>query len=184
MRWSIASLLLCVACAPATQGPIEAPTQMPARLDPNAGGYDVVLNPSEQPLAQAFAAPLDRVWPLAVAAYTTAGLRVDGSDAARHEVQTRGQVMRVQLKGRALSTIFDCGTDIAGSIADSWRLKVDARMAVGPATTPDSSRVAMMFSIAASPVEGTSAQVTPCSSKGALERDIAQTIRQALARQE
>ena len=183
MRWSIASLLLCVACAPTTQGPIEAPTQMPARLDPNAGGYDVVLNPSEQPLAQAFAAPLDRVWPLAVAAYTTAGLRVDGSDAARHEVQTRGQVMRVQLKGRALSTIFDCGTDIAGSIADSWRLKVDARLAVGPATTPDSSRVATMFTVNASPVEGTSARVTPCSSKGVLERDIARTIRQALARQ-
>jgi len=183
MRWSLATFLLLAACAPAAQSPLQAPAQLPARVEPNASGYDIVLNRSEQPLGQTFAAPPDRVWPLALAAYTVAGLRIDGSDAVRYQVQTRGQVLRRQLHGESLSAYFDCGTEISGSIADTWRLKVDALMAVGPASTRDSSHVATMLTISASPVEGTSSQVTQCSSKGRLEMEIAQTIRQALARQ-
>lgn len=183
MRWTVAVVLLCAACgATAGQGPLQSPTQLPARIEPSAGGYDVTLSRSDQPLGQVFAAPVDRVWPLAVAAYTAAGLRIDGTDDARHLVQTRGQILRRQLAGRTLSTYFECGNELSGTIADTWRLTLSAHMGAGPGATPDSTRLQTMITVTASPVEGTSAQISPCSSKGRLEQEIAGTVRAALAR--
>ncbi len=183
MRWLIASALACAACASAGQGSIQAPAQPPARIDPTSGGYDIMLNNAGQPVGQLVAAPMDRVWPIAVAAYTAAGLRIDGSDATRHEVQTRGQVLRRELKGVSLSAYFDCGNEMSGSIADSWRIRIDGRMAVTLAAA-DSSQVTTLLEVSASPVEGTSAQVSRCSSRGRLEAHIARIIREALARQQ
>ncbi len=183
MRWTVASALLCAACASAAPEAIQAPAQLPARVDPNAAGYDVVLNRADQPIGLRFGAPADRVWPLALAAYAAVGLRVDGTDAAQHQVQTRGQVLRQRLNGIALSSYFDCGSELSGSIADSWRLKLDASMAVAPGASADSSSLQTLLVATASPIEGTSAQVSPCSSRGQLEMKIAQLVRDALARQ-
>ncbi len=183
MRWTIASALLFAACASAAPEPIQLPGQPPARVDPNGGGYDIMLDRADQPIGLRLAAPADRVWPLALAAYSALGLRVDGSDAAHYLAQTRGQLLRRQLNGIALSTYFDCGTELSGSIADSWRLKLDARMAVAAGTSPDSSALQTLLTVTATPVEGTSAQVTPCSSRGRLETKLAQLVRDALARQ-
>ncbi len=182
MRWTMSALLFCAACGTAAgQGPLQGPAQMPARIDQSAGGYDVVLSRSDQPLGQAFPAPPDRVGPLAVAAYAAAGLRIDGTDNARHLVETRGQALRRRLDGHSLSTYFDCGNELSGNIADTWRLTLNARMAVGPGATPDSARLQTMITVSATPVEGTSTQVSPCTSKGQLELQIAGIVRDSLA---
>lgn len=184
MRWLFASALVCAACASAGQSSIQAPAQPPARIDATGGGYDVMLNNAGQPVGQRFAAPPDRVWPIAVAAFSAVGLRIDGTDARLHQVETRGQVLRRQLNGISLSVYFDCGNEMSGSIADSWRLRVDARMAVTPAASADSAQVMTLLSVNASPVEGTSTQLSQCSSRGRLEARIAQVIREALAHQQ
>ncbi len=183
MRCTIASVLLLAACASASSSPIQAPAQLPARVDPNASGYDITLSRADEPVGLRLAAPPDRVWPLAVAAYGAVGLRIDGTDAARHVLQTRGQVLHRQLDGSALSSFFDCGSELSGSIADTWRLKLDASMAVVPGASPDSSNLQTLLVVTATPVEGTSAQITPCSSRGKLEARLAQRVREALARQ-
>lgn len=184
MRWTLSVVLLCAACgASARQGPLQAPAQAPARIDATPSYYDIQVSRSDHPIGQAYGAPPDRVWPVALAAYAAAGLRVDGSSAAQRQVQTQGQVLRRSLKGVALSSYFDCGHELSGSIADSWRLKIDARMAVGSGGSRDSSIVQTLVSVSASPVEGTSTELRGCASKGALEARIAQAIGQALARQ-
>ena len=184
MRSLLPTLALIVAaCAPAAQTPLQAPVQAPARIDETGSGYDVHLNPAGQPVGEEVAAPLAKAWPLAVDAYARAGLRIDGSDPAQHIVQTRGQIMRRQFNGRSLSNYFDCGTELSGNIADSWRIKVDAHMAVGPGTGSESSQVATMLTVTATPVEGTSASVTQCSSRGLLEATITQYVKDALAKQ-
>ncbi len=183
MRWIASVVVFCAACGSAAgHGPLQAPTQAPARIEPTPSYYDIQVSRSDHPVGQTYAAPADRVWPVALASYAAAGLRVDGSDATQRQVQTKGQVVRRRLNGIALSTYFDCGAELSGSIADTWRLKVDARMAVAPGGSRDSSIVQTLVSISASPVEGTSTELRGCASKGVLEAKIAQAIGQALAR--
>lgn len=176
-------VLIAAACAPAPQSPLQAPVQAPARINETGGGYEVRLNPSGQPVAETVNGSVAKVWPVAVDAYARAGLRIDGSDPAQHIVQTRGQIMRRVLNGRSLSNYFDCGTELSGNIADSWRIKVDAHMAVGPGANAESSQLATMLTVTATPVEGTSASLTQCSSKGLLEQTIATYLNEALAKQ-
>ncbi len=182
MRWLMSTtLLLMAACAPATQSAIQTPADMPARVDSRGNGYDFRLNAAGEALGNVFAAPVDKVWPLAVDAYGRVGLKIDASDPVGHKLQTRGQVVRRHLNGRALSTYFDCGSDITGTLADVWRLKIDAQMAVAPGMTADSARVATLLTVTATPVEGTSTTVTPCQSKGQLEGMIARLVADGLA---
>ncbi len=176
-------VLIAAACAPAAQSPLQAPVQAPARIDETGSGYDVRVNPAGQPLGESVAGTVAKVWPIAVDAYARAGLRIDGSDPGQHIVQTRGQPMRRVLNGRSLSSYFDCGTELSGSIADSWRIKVNAHMAVSPGLTADSAHVATLLEISATPVEGTSNSLTQCSSKGLLEATIAKYVKEGLEKQ-
>jgi hypothetical protein len=180
MRRLMPMLALLAACAPATTPPIETPAQPPPRVQATTSGYDVTLNSNSEAMGTNFDQPVDRIWPLAVEAFTRVGLHIDASDLAAHQV--RGKItLRRQLNGRSLSNYFDCGNEMTGTIADIWRVSVDARMGVGPGSTSGTSVVATMLTVTATPVEGTSTTVTQCSSKGQLEAMITSTIRKLLA---
>jgi hypothetical protein len=181
MRRLLPIALFLAACAPSAGSTLSPAPQAPARVEETGSGYDIRLSHDNAPVGATFAVPVDRLWPIALQAYTSLGLRADATDAAGHQVQTRSMVVRRRLAGEPLSAYFDCGTELAGSIADFWRLRIDAAMAVTPVTA-DSARVATMVRVTATPVEGTSTTVTECSSRGRLEGKLASAIRAALAK--
>ncbi len=181
---STAALLLA-ACASAPPSPLQAPpTALPQVItnEPD-GGVRIITSATGQPIGRAFAVSPVKMWPLASAAYARVGLRIDGSDPGQHMVQTRNFQVRRKLGGASLSAYFDCGYEMTGPIADTWRLTVDGHMAVSPTVSPDSSRVTTILKVVARPIEGNSATATPCSSNGRLEAQIASAISEALAAQ-
>lgn len=180
MRRYVAALFLLAGCAPAAQGPLQTPTGAPPRVEETSSGYDIRLDPSGRPTSTSFDVAVDKLWPVAMQAYTKLGLKADRVDAVRHQVAGR-LVVRRQLNGRPLSEFVDCGHEISGSIADTWRLTIDSQMAVGPGTTAASSVLGSMLTVRATPVEGTSTTLTQCASRGALETLLAQNIRTLLA---
>lgn len=176
MRRLIALAVVSLGCAPAAKTPLEAPSQVPPRVQATTSGYDVLLNSNAQPVGGVVAAPVDKVWPAAVDAFTRVGLKIDESDAASHQVRGRVTIRR-QLNGKSLSSYFNCGSEMTGAIADTWRITVEARMGVGPGAKPETSIVQTMLEVTARPIEGTSTTVTPCSSNGQLETILANTVR-------
>lgn len=184
-RLMLTAALLSAACASAPPSPIQTPSAGLAQVITNEsdGGVRIITNAAGQPIGHAFAVAPDKIWPLAVDAYARVGLRIDGSDPAQRLVQTRALQIRRKLNGAALSTYFDCGLEMTGPIADSWRLTLDGRMAVSPGLAGDSSHVTTMFTVVARPIEGNSATTTGCSSTGRLEAAVAKAIGEALATQ-
>ncbi len=179
MRRVLPLLLLLGACAPAAQSPLDTPTAAPARVESKEGGYDIQLSRADHPVASELSAPVDRAWAAALEAYRGLGLRLDQADAARHQAHGR-MVARRLLNGTRLSDYFDCGNEASGAIADTWRLSIEAQLGVGPGRSPGSSVMASMFTVRASPVEGTSTSVSQCSSRGVLELRLADMTRQNL----
>ncbi len=186
-RLLLTAALLTTACAsaPVPPSPLKTPAVGMAQVITNEsdGGVRIITNASGQPIGRGFAVAPDKLWPLAIDAYARVGLRIDGSDPAQHMVQTRALQLRRKLNGTALSAYFDCGMEMTGPIADSWRLTLDGRMAVSPALTADSAHVTTMLTVVARPIEGNSATSTACSSTGRLETAVAKAISEALAAQ-
>ncbi len=179
---STATLLLA-ACASAPPSPLQAPpTALPQVItnEPD-GGVRIITSASGQPIGRAFAVSPAKMWPLAIDAYARVGLRIDRSDPNQHMVQTRNFQVRRKLNGVALSSYFNCGSEMTGLIADSWRLTLEGDLAVSPTVSPDSSQVTTILKVIARPIEGNSATATPCSSNGRLESEIASAIAEALA---
>ncbi len=185
-RLLLTAALLGAACASAPPSPLQTPAAGLPQVITNEpdGGVRIITNAAGQPIGRAFRVAPDKVWPLAIDAYARVGLRIDGSDPAQRQVQTRAQQIRRKLGNVALSTYFDCGTEMTGPIADSWRLTLDGRMAVSPGATADVANVTTMLTVVARPVEGNSATSTVCSSNGRLEAAVANAIKDALATQQ
>ncbi len=177
--------LLLAACASAPPSPLKAPSTALPQVITNEpdGGVRIITNAAGQPIGRAFRVPPDKLWPIAIDAYARVGLRIDGSDPAQHMVQTRAQQIRRKLGETALSAYFDCGTEMTGAIADTWRLTLDGRMAVSPSLAGDSSHVVTMLTAVARPIEGNSASATACSSTGRLEAAVARAIGESLSAQ-
>ncbi len=184
-RLLLTAALLTTACASAPPSPLQTPSAGLPQVITNEpdGGVRIFTNAAGQPIGRAFRVPPDKLWPIAIDAYARVGLRIDGSDPAQHIVQTRGLQIRRKLNGTALSAYFDCGMEMTGPIADSWRLTLDGKMAVSPGMTADSAHVTTMFTVVARPVEGNSATPTACSSNGRLEAAVAKAIGESLASQ-
>ncbi len=171
MRWRIGAVFVAV-CASAGTAPAAA--QRPVRSDQTV---EVQYNPTAAPVTAAFELPPARLWPLALLAYTRAGLRVDKSDPAHRRVDTHRQALWSSLKGHPLSDYFDCGSTVTGPIADRWRLTLEGQMAVLPRPAADSSGVALFFVANATATDGSASSGTPCVSRGTLEQAIAEEVR-------
>lgn len=181
---TLTAALLTAACASASpRTPLQAP---PAALpqvitsEPD-GGVRIITSATGQPIGRSYAVPPEQLWPVAIDTYARVGLRVDGSDATRRMVQTRALQLRRKLNGVPLSRYFDCGTEMTGPIADSWRLTLNASMSVSPGMSPDSSHVTTIVTVLARPFEGNSATSAACSSTGRLETLLANSIAEAMA---
>ncbi len=183
-RLMLTAALLTTACASTGSTPLQAPPATRAEVitTERDGGVRIITNAAGQPIGRSFAVPPARMWPVAVDAYARVGLRIDGSDPAQHMVQTRSLQVRRKLNGVPLSTYFDCGSEMTGPRADSWRLTIDGRMAVSP-TSPDSSAVTTILTVVARPFEGNSATPTACSSTGRLESKLTDAVAEALTMQ-
>ncbi len=180
-RWSSIVILLA-ACAPAAGAPSGPGPQAPSEISRNTGGYDVRLRSDAKPVEATLPVSPARLWPIALRAYTSVGLRADVVDSVGHRVETRRLMAHFRMANHRLSSLFDCGTNLTGDIADSWRLAIDAQMAVVPEGAPDRARVAMSVMATATPVGGSGSSVTPCSSSGRLEAMLLDSIHGALAR--
>lgn len=173
-------VVLLAGCAPAAQAPLPPGPAASPRIERTTGGYNVRVGSDERTVEATFPVAPARLWPIALRAYTELGLRADSTDPAAHSVRTRGMVAYGRMAGRRLSDFFDCGADLGGAIADSWRVRIDAWMAVSPAGSADSASLATVMAATATPVGGADSDVTPCSSRGRLEAMLVDAVRKAL----
>ncbi len=180
LLWTAA--LLSAACTPAPRTPLQAPPVALPQVITNEpdGGLRVITSATGQPIGRSYAVSPDKLWPIAIDAYARIGLRIDGSDPGRRMVQTRALQLRRRLNGAALSSYFDCGNEMTGPIADSWRLTLNGTMSVSPGLSADSSHVTTMLTVVARPFEGNSASSPACTSTGRLEMALANAISAAI----
>ena len=178
-RWTYTAPLLAV-CLSAAPAAAQLITPMPGDVVRSPQAIEIQMNRADTPVTAAFELPPARLWPLALLAYIRTGLRVSASDPARRRVDTKGQILWNQLRGHPLSDYFDCGRIFTGPIADRWRLRVDAQMAVLPREVADSSGVVLVLSARAEPTDGTASTTTPCTSLGRLETALATEVRRLL----
>ncbi len=181
-RLLLTAALLGAACTPAPRTPLQAPPVALPQLITNEpdGGMRIITSATGQPIGRSYVVATDKLWPIAIDAYARVGLRIDGSDPGRHMVQTRALPLLRKLNGVALSRYFDCGTEMTGPIADSWRLTLNGTMSVSPGLSPDSSHVTTILTVVARPFEGSSASSPACSSTGRLEMALANAIAAAI----
>src|SRR5512146_2953010 len=183
MRWPTAVLAMALgACASGGVGPASraAPVpDVPPRIDPTSSGFRVQVSQIDYTATETFPVAPARLWPVALEAYRKLGLRVDSEGQGTAE--TRGMTFHRKLGRRNPSAYFDCGSTILGNNADTWQLTLDARLAVSSETADSSSAtVGALVSVSGTPDGPNSSGFARCSSTGALEAELIETIRKAL----
>ena len=165
---ALLSLLPLLACASSGPGPIDGRS----RVDRNSPARPIILQTEGSTSEQAIAAPADDVWGALVATFESLGIPFS-EVAGTRTVENRGYPAR-RIDGQRMSRFFDCGSNVTGEIADSYRVTVSIRSSV-EATSMGTSVVHTELDAVAVARDTRSGELH-CSSKGTLERLIGERL--------
>jgi hypothetical protein len=121
---ALLSLLPLLACASSGPSPIDGRS----RIDRNNAARPIILQTEGATSEQAIAAPADDVWGALVATYESLGIPLSEAAGTR-TVENRGYPAR-RIDGQRMSRFFECGSNVTGEIADSYRVTVSIRSSV------------------------------------------------------
>jgi len=169
---ALLSLLALLACGSSGPRSIDTGT----RVDRNSPAAPIILQTEGATSEQAVAAPANDVWAALVSTYESLEIPVTELAGAR-TVENRGFAVR-RIAGQRMSRFFDCGSNVTGEIADSYRVTVSIRSSV-EATSLTSSMVFTELDAVATARDTRSGELH-CSSKGALERLIGERVMEFL----
>jgi hypothetical protein len=99
-------------------------------------------------------------------------------DAAQRTASTTDLQVRRQLARKPLSQYLDCGSNLTGLIANSYRVSLNVSSTLTPGPQGGSTLQTSVSASATSPQGASSAPVS-CSTTGRLEADLAQLVRAA-----
>jgi len=174
----LSMMVVLFACASSGAVPRSAPTET-LRVA-GAGGGALTLTSSSQANATSVPFPVEQVWRVLPAVYDSLEIPITTLDGAKRLVGNSGLTLRRQLGKVSLSRYINCGSTQIGENADSY----EVHLTVMTTVQPDESglaTVATTFEAMAKPI--TFAQnFSRCTSKGVLEKRIADAIELRLQR--
>jgi hypothetical protein len=174
MRWVIS--LVFVGCVSGTRTAAPDPAAVNRTVLTDRQGTVLRTIDADRPATALVAAPPSKVWKAAALAYYgDLGVEVKTADSESGLVGNR-QFSRVrQLAGKPMATYVDCGSDIRGVTANSYRIT----MSLLSTATPDpagGTRLETRLTAEGQPL-GVSGDPVHCISTGRLEQRIAEGVR-------
>ena len=176
--------LATVVAVGCTSGPRPAVTgQASTRTIQIAGGDAAPTNITTTTLADVnvvqVAAPMDRAWAALHAAYDSVGIPVATVDPSQRLLGNTGFRLRRKLGSIPLGRYLDCGAPQGIPNAETYEVFLAVTTRLEPGTSDGWTQATTSVQASAKSVSIAGASVT-CSSSGALEGRIAETLRRIL----
>lgn len=105
-------------------------------------------------------------------------LQVEHADTIAKVVYNR-RLIASRIAGQPMSRWLECGSGLTGQHADTWRITLSYAVFVDTASAGASRVGVALFATARNP-EGVSTSAVACGSTGALEREIANKVREVV----
>jgi hypothetical protein len=137
-----------------------------------SSGYDVRISDDGRSASVTLRAAPEAAWTGLLAAYKKLGIPLTSTDAASRTVSNTSFNVRRRLADQPLSRYLDCGTNLSGVIANSYRVELSVSSSLTPATGGETMLETRVSASAVSP-QGASSAPVRCVSTGRLETDIA-----------
>lgn len=171
-----AALLLLAGCAGGSGGSggrSSAPAGPPPRVDQvGTSGYDVRISDDGRSASVTLKATPEAAWTGLLAAYQKLGIPVTSTNSASRTLGNPSFDVRRRLGDQPLSRYLDCGTNLSGVIANSYRVELSVSSSLTPAAGGETVLETRVAASAVSP-QGASSGPVRCASTGRLETDIA-----------
>jgi hypothetical protein len=175
------TLLILAACSSASSRPGEAlPGRSQTAAVRDAAGGVLRINPGDGAATTSIAAPLDAVWESLPAVFDSLGIQVNTVDPAIKAFGNSGFELSKRLGKTSLSQYIDCGQAQAFPSADTYQIYLVVMLQLRSAD-PATTTVATSVQASGKPVT-VRGDYTRCSSKGVLEKRIADRIRDEATR--
>jgi hypothetical protein len=162
-----------LACAPGAAR--EGGAGPGIRVVPSAGGAEIFQQSDARPTETVVFAPTDTAWRALAAVYQELGISVTTVNRANHLLGNANLSVQGRLGGQWLANYFNCGTGIAGEVANSARLQLNVFSQL--TDHPDGSLLRTLVQATATNPRGASADPVLCRSTGRLEGLIGGTVR-------
>ena len=175
---SLLALLVVAGCAQRTGTTTGRDT--PRRETVQVQGTLVQLEPTAAQ-TRAYDVPIsaERTWALLPLAYEALGLPLSTIDPQRQLIAANTARAQVNLRGTRLSRYVNCGTGTTGvPNADSYSVALDVQTQVVPASDRAHAGLATTVRAIGRPTSTSSDTRVNCVSTGALERRVAEVVRE------
>lgn len=169
------ALLILTGCAASTTGNSAAAPGPPPRVDQVGNGYDVRIDDGGATSTFTLSAAPEAAWTALLAAYQKMGIPLSSVDAGQR-IASADVAVRRKLAGKSLSEYLDCGSNLTGLVANSYRvrLRVSSALKAGP---QGGSALQTSVSASATSPQGASSAPVNCATTGRLEAELAQLVR-------
>ena len=175
---ALLALVLLAGCASRTTTPTDRAT--PRRETLQVEGTLVELQPTPaQSMAHDVPLPAERTWALLPLAYQALGLPLTTIDPERQLLAANAVRAQANLRGTRLSRYVNCGTSTTGvPNADSYQVQLDVQTRVVPTSDRMHAGLATAVRAIGRPTSTSSNARVNCVSTGALERRVAEVVRE------
>lgn len=174
-RLIVLSLVVFAGCASAPAG-TATPDRETMRV---SGAGNLRMTSIEQTTESKVDFPVGKVWHALPAAYEALGIPITGADNPTHTISNGGLKVRRELGKTSLSRYIDCGTTQIGENADSYDVYLTISTSVDEVPATGLSALHTTFEAMAKPI-AFSRDYSRCSSKGELEKRIADAVKAQL----
>jgi hypothetical protein len=179
-----ASVAVAAGCAAAPPSPLSGgDSQTSVSVQSTLGTSEHTIRREDFVAMATLPAPRQAVWQHLLEAWRETGLPEPDADARAFTLTIVDRPLMRRLGTTPLSTYLDCGNSITGWNADTHRVHLTMRTLL-ERVAADSTRVHSRVDAVAHSTAGASAGPIACTSKGTLESQLAQRVRQKLDRQQ
>jgi hypothetical protein len=175
MRRAVAlAILILTACSSSRPGEaLPGRSQTAAVRD--AGGSALRINPGDGAATTSVAFPIDAVWKALPAVFDSLGIPINTVDPGLRAFGNSGFKLTKRLGKTSLSQYIDCGQTQAFASADTYEIYLVAMVQLH-SSEPGATTVATSVQASGKPLT-VRGDYTRCSSKGELEKRIADRVR-------
>ena len=176
MRSLIAISLIVLAGCASSSGGTASPDSETMRV---TGAGNLRMAAIEQTTDAKISFPVGKVWHALPAAFEKLGIPITQVDDATHTIANGGLKTRRVLGDAPLSRYIDCGTTQIGENADSYEVFLTLTTHVDEDASSGLSLMRTTFEAMARPI-AFSREYSRCSSKGVLEKKLAEAVQAQL----
>lgn len=169
-------LLGAIACAAGPPSPAPSPDRV---LVVDTDGSAIRQSTADENSRATFAAPVTRVWPALVSAYTTLGILPTTNDRASGQYGNAGFLVPRRIVGRPIAQFFSCGSGITGPRIDNGRVYANVMSVVSDNGAGGTTLVTHVGATLRTN-DGAANDPIICPSTGALEELLRKNIQESL----